>query len=107
MPAYVVAILKETDVNDDIRSYLERIDPTLKPYEGRYIVHGGPYQYVEGEPDGDLVMLEFPTLELASQWYESAAYREIKPLRTNNSSGTVFLVQGVPPSHRATDILGG
>lgn len=106
MPAYAVAILSDTQLNDEIRAYLERIDLTLEPYEGRYIVHGGPYLQMEGEPTGDLVVIEFPTLDQASQWYDSPAYREIKPLRTNNSVGTLFLVQGVPSGHRATDLLG-
>lgn len=105
MPAYAVAILNETRMNDDIRTYLERIDLTLQPYEGRYIIHGGPYVWMEGEPTGDLIVIEFPNLELASHWYESAAYREIKQFRTENSVGNVFLVQGVPSGHRATDIL--
>src|SRR4051794_40181675 len=61
-------------------------------------VHGG-------ELPEDLIIIEFPDLEIASRWYDSPAYRAIKPLRTANSIGTVFLVQGVPSDHRATDIL--
>ena len=105
MPAYAVAILTETQLNDEIRTYLERIDLTLQPYEGRYIIHGGPYQSLEGEPTGDLIVIEFPTFAQASDWYDSTAYREIKRFRTANSVGTVFLVQGVPSGYCATDIL--
>lgn len=105
MPAYAVAIINETRMNDEVRTYLERIDATLQQYSGRYIIHGGPYLPMEGEPAGDLVVMEFPSLELASRWYESPAYREIKPLRTANCVSTVFLVQGVPLGHRGTDIL--
>lgn len=107
MSAYAIAILSETRLNDDIRRYLESIDQTLQPYEGRYIIHGGPYSWVEGVPVGDLIVIEFPSMALAAGWYGSPAYREIKPLRTENSDGTVFLVQGVPAGHRATDILSG
>lgn len=105
MPAYAVAIISETRLNDDIRAYLEQIDATLQPYSGRFVIHGGPYKCMEGELPGDLIIVEFPDLELASRWYDSPAYRAIKPLRTANSVGTVFLVQGVPSDHRATDIL--
>jgi uncharacterized protein (DUF1330 family) len=62
---------------------------------------------MEGALAGDLIVIEFPDLELASRWYDSANYRALKPLRVGNSVGTVLLVQGVPPDHRATDILGG
>ena len=46
-----------------------------------------------------------PDLERASAWYSSAAYQQILPLRTENCDGTVVLVDGVPPDHRAIDIL--
>jgi len=36
--------------------------------------------------------------------YNSPQYQDIKPLRTNNSTSTIFLVEGVPADHRATDI---
>ena len=105
MSAYAIALLSETNLNDDIRAYLEQIDSTLRPYFGRFIIHGGPYSRLEGELAGDLIAVEFPDMELASRWYASPAYQAIKPLRTANSVGTVFLVQGVPTDHRATDIL--
>lgn len=106
MPAYAVGILSETQMDDNIRAYLERIDQTLQPYEGRFIIHGGPYSWKEGKPAGDLIVIEFPSLKHASDWYDSPAYGEIKPFRIESSIGTVFLVEGVPPGHRATDILG-
>lgn len=105
MPAYIVGIINETRLNDDICAYLENIDSTLQSYEGRFIIHGRPYLWMEDEPTGDFIVIEFPNLELASDWYESPVYRAIKPLRTANSIGTIFLVQGVSSSHRAIDIL--
>ncbi|HEY1042263.1 MAG TPA: DUF1330 domain-containing protein [Telluria sp.] len=105
MPAYAVAILSETRLNDEIRAYLAQIDATLAPFGGQYIIHGGPVVRMEGEPVGDLIVVQFPDLELASRWYQSAAYQAIRPLRTENSCGTVFIIQGVPAGHRATDIL--
>ncbi|KAA0893103.1 DUF1330 domain-containing protein [Pusillimonas sp. ANT_WB101] len=106
MSAYVVGILTETRLNDDIRRYLDRIDSTLLPYAGRFLIHGGPYLWKEGEPAGDLIVIEFENLDLASRWYDSPAYRAIKSLRMANCVGTVFLVGGVPMGHRAWDILG-
>ncbi|WP_417224110.1 DUF1330 domain-containing protein [Achromobacter spanius] len=105
MPAYAVAIISETHLNDEIRAYLEQIDSTLQPFAGQFIIHGGPYLSLESEPTADLIVVKFPDLERASRWYESPAYQAIKPLRAANSVGAVFLVQGVPEDHRATDIL--
>lgn len=105
MSAYAVGIISETFPNDAIRTYLEKIDSTLQPYAGKYVIHGGPYRWLEGKPAGDLIVIEFDSLEQASAWYESDAYQEIKPLRADNSVGAIFLVQGVSPQHRASDIL--
>jgi uncharacterized protein (DUF1330 family) len=105
MRAYAVGIISETCPNDAIRRYLEKIDATLQPYSGKYIIHGGPYRWLEGKPTGDLIVIEFASPKLASAWYESAAYQEIKPLRAENSVGTIFLVQGVSDNHCAIDIL--
>jgi len=42
---------------------------------------------------------------VAAQWYASPAYQEIVALRTENSVGTVFLIDGVDRDHLATDVL--
>lgn len=105
MPAYAVAHIRSISMGPDIVRYLEEIDSTLAPFGGRYLVHGSTPQPVEGVWSGDLVILEFPDLDRAREWYASAAYQRILPLRTNHSAGEVILVDGVAPEHRATDIL--
>lgn|SRR5690606_11854959 len=102
MSAYAVGILSETRLNDEVRSYLDQIDSTLAPFDGQFIIHGGPYLPLEGEPTSDLIVIEFPDMDRASRWYGSHAYQAIKPLRTANCVGTVFLVEGVPATHRTT-----
>ena len=105
MPAYAVANLRSATLGPAITTYLRTIDDTLAPFHGRFLVHGAKPDVVEGKWRGDLVIIEFPDLERARAWYRSAAYQQILPLRTENSDGTVVLVDGVPPDHRATDIL--
>lgn len=106
MSAYAVAVIHETQFNDEVAEYLRQIDATLAPFSGRYIVHGGPYQVLEGEWTGDLVVIEFPSMEMAQGWYSSDAYAEIRALRTENTEGDVLLVRGVPEGHKGLDILG-
>ena len=50
-------------------------------------------------------MIEFPDLGQAAAWYRSPAYREIAPLRTDNSDSDIILIDGVNAGHRATDVL--
>jgi uncharacterized protein (DUF1330 family) len=105
MPAYAVANLHSVTIGPAITSYLARIDDTLAPFGGRFLVHGAKADVMEGQLVGDLVIVEFPDLQRAGAWYSSDAYQEILALRTENSDGTVVLIDGVPPDHRATDIL--
>lgn len=105
MPAYAFAIINDTVLNQDLGAYLEQIDDTLRPFAGKYRVHGGPYQPLEGTWTGDLVLLEFPDMNRAKAWYDSAAYQAILPLRTRNSVATVILAEGVPETHRGRDLL--
>ena len=105
MTAYAVARLRDVRMGCGIRAYLARIDATLTPFGGRFIVHGGPRIELEGSWTEDLIVIAFPDLAAAQAWYRSPAYQEILPLRASASSGDVILIEGVPPDHRATDIL--
>lgn len=105
MPVYAVALLHDAVMGGEIVEYLRRIDGTLAPFGGRFLIHGGPAEVLEGTLVGDLVVIAFPDRARARGWYDSPAYRAILPLRTRNASGPVFLLDGVGEGHRATDIL--
>jgi uncharacterized protein (DUF1330 family) len=84
------------------RSRAER--PSLA-FGGRFIVHGGEVEVLEGRWPGHLIVIEFPDRGRASAWYNSGAYREIVALRTDNSESDVIMVDGVGSEHKATDVL--
>ena len=105
LPAYALAYLREVDLNEQVVDYLQRIDATLAPYDGRFVVHGGRLVPAEGEWDGDLVVIAFPSLGAAQAWYDSPAYQAILPLRTDNSRSIAAIVEGVPAGYQATDKL--
>jgi uncharacterized protein (DUF1330 family) len=105
MPAYAIGILRDVDMGPAIVEYLERIDATLTPYGGHFIVHGDEADVREGDDPGALVVIEFAGLRAAEQWYSSEAYQAILPLRTKHSSSSVFFVRGVDGAHKATDVL--
>ena len=106
MTAYALAHLRSVDFNDEIRDYLRRIDDTLAPYEGRFLVHGGRPQVVDGELPGFVVIIEFPDADRARAWYASPGYQAILPLRLNNSAGGAAILTGVPEGYRAASIAG-
>ena len=105
MPAYAIAHLHDVDMGPEIVDYLQAIDATLRPQAGRFLVHGSAVDVREGPFDGDVIVIAFPHRQAAIDWYESAAYQEILPLRVANSTGWVVIVDGAPADHRGSDIL--
>ncbi|GGK36128.1 hypothetical protein GCM10010124_30990 [Pilimelia terevasa] len=95
MPAYAIAHLRTPTVNDDVLDYLERIQDTLEPYGGRFLVHGGDVNVLEDEWPGTIVIIEFPDWESAHAWYSSPAYQEILPLRTRHIDAAAIIAPGV------------
>jgi uncharacterized protein (DUF1330 family) len=105
MTAYAIAHLHDVDFCADIVEYLQRIDETLDPYQGRFIIHGARPDVVEDEWRGDLIVIAFPSMAHARAWYSSDAYQRILPLRRKHSRGPVILIDGAEEPHKATDIL--
>ncbi|WFB07695.1 DUF1330 domain-containing protein [Streptomyces sp. LX-29] len=99
MTAYALAHFRDSRPHVDLIAYVERIQATLDPYAGRFLVHGGAPDVVEGEWRGSVVMIEFPGRAEAEAWYASPAYQEILPLRTDHVVGDIVIVDGVGPNY--------
>ncbi len=105
MTAYAIAHLQDVDLGAAIADYIRRIDATLEPFEGRFVIHGSTPEIVEGPWPGGLVVIAFPDMERARGWYDSPAYQEILPLRTEHSRSVAMLVEGVAGDYRASAFL--
>ena len=73
MPAYALAHLRTPQINDEVLEYIERIQATLDPYGGRFLVHGAEVDVKEGPWPGTVVIIEFPDGGAAQDWYGSPA----------------------------------
>ena len=104
MTAYALAHLRRAPLHADVLEYMERIQATLAPFGGRFIVHGGTVDVLEGNWPGDVVIIEFPDMTKARSWYDSSSYQEIKPLRTRHLAGELILVEGVEPDHSSAQM---
>jgi uncharacterized protein (DUF1330 family) len=105
MSTYAIAHVRKANLGPPIIEYLQRIDATLEPFGGRFLVHGGKVQAVEGQWSGDLIIIEFPDRGRASGWYDSTEYQAILPLRRDNTEGELIFIDTVPEDHRSTDLL--
>jgi uncharacterized protein (DUF1330 family) len=81
---------------EDELAYLEQVEATVAPYGGWRLMP--QVQVVEGAWPGLVVLMEFPDMAKAKEWYKSADYQKILPRRTTHSISDLTLVDGVGPS---------
>ena len=95
MPAYLIV---EIDIHDPVQyeNYKKLTPASLLPYQGKFIVRGGPTETLEGNWEAKrIVVLEFPSKELAKHWWSSEEYAPAKALRQRTSTTKMILVEGV------------
>ena len=94
MPAYVIVRVEVTD-QDKYNEYLKAGPGTLARYGGKFIARNGEKATLEG-PDETrrLIILEFPSLAKAKEWYNSKEYQDAKKLRADASIGSMVAIEG-------------
>ena len=95
MPAYVINDMEVTNP-ELLEEYKKLSVPTVKQFGGRFIARGGRVVALEGDwTPQRVVILEFPTLEQAVAWAESAEYAPAKLLRQRASKSKLIVIEGV------------
>jgi uncharacterized protein (DUF1330 family) len=95
MKAYVIVDVESTDEVKAAR-YRELSGPSIERHGGRFLVRGGPFDVLEGDwVPTRLVVAEFPSVDAARQWYESADYREARAVRDGAGVWRMVVVEGV------------
>jgi uncharacterized protein (DUF1330 family) len=90
-----VVIEKMTDPGE-LAEYRRIGIPSLQGTNVTFRVRPGPVEVLEGEPVEGVVMLEFPTMDEAKEWYRSPVYQEALTHRRAGARCHALLVQGVP-----------
>jgi len=95
MSAYVIVNVKVHD--PEIYKEYARLSPnSISAHGGRYLARAGKSEVLEGSiPANRMVVLEFPSYERASEWWNSEMYRMPKALRQSASEASMILVDGV------------
>jgi len=94
MAGYLIANIEVKDPAK-FEEYRQKVVPVIKKFGGRYLVRGGDVRRLEGNlPLKRVVVLEFPTVEAAQRFYDSAEYRPILDLRLASTQSDVMVVQG-------------
>jgi uncharacterized protein (DUF1330 family) len=86
MPTNMTAayVISEVEIRDEalFSAYRRLAAESIAQYGGRYLVRGGERTLMEGGPPPEIfIIVEFPSMEVAKQWYASPAYAEALKLR--------------------------
>ncbi len=95
MSAYVIV---EIEVRDPVayEDYKRLAPPAIALYGGRYLARGGKTDLLEGDAKPErLVILEFPSLARAREWWASAEYGAARSLRQSCARARMVAVEGV------------
>ena len=95
MSAYMIARVDVTDL-DAWKNYAANAGPTVEKFGGKYIARGGSLTGLENfEDEGKrVVIIRFPDVETAENWYNSPEYQEVKKLRDGAGHGRFMIVDG-------------
>jgi uncharacterized protein (DUF1330 family) len=105
MTAYLVNHLRIPNgvPNSDALTYLENVEATFEPYGGKWLALDAQVEVQEGEWPGSVVLMEFPDMNTAKQWYRSPEYQKIIHLRTDNAISDLILVEPVAPDFTSAE----
>jgi len=94
MSAYIVVQVEVTEPAgyDD---YKKMVPSSLAAYGGKFVVRGGACETLEGSwQPRRLVVLEFPSVARAKEWWASSEYRDAKALRQRTAKTEMIVVEG-------------
>lgn len=96
MPAYVISEVTVLD-QERIDTYRELAAASIQQYQGRYLVRGQLPDTVEGSwpPDQRIMIVEFPSMEKARQWYASPEYARALEIRATALDRRLLFVDSI------------
>lgn len=95
MPAYVIADVEVTDPAG-FEDYRSRVAATIAQFGGRYLVRGGATETKEGDwTPRRLILLEFPTMARAREWFASPEYAPLIALRQRTARTKLVFAEGL------------
>ena len=92
MPAYIIA---EIDVSDaaGYEPYKKMAGESIQRHGGKFLARGGRTVALEGEKPKRVVIVEFPTVEAAENFYHSPDYQAAVRVREKASKGRLYIIE--------------
>ena len=95
MPAYVIVEVTITDPVE-YEDYKKLTPAAIAAYDGKFVVRGAQTICLEGDWNPErIVVLEFPSVERAKEWWTSDIYTAAKTIRQRAATTKMIVVEGV------------
>lgn len=79
-----------------LEKYRQRVFAVVSKFGGNYLVIGGPIEVKEGTSNLNFpVLIEFPSMEQANAWYNSADYAELLAMRKAAGKYVAVFMRGI------------
>ena len=95
MSAYVIIRININDP-DQLKEYQQVAPSIIEKYHGKILARGGQVLSLEGpSEDRRIVIIEFPSLEMANSFYHSPEYTHAISLREGAANFEIIAVEGI------------
>lgn len=95
MSVYAIFIKEKSIDPAELEIYSSKAGPSLNGHPAKVLAAYGGHITLEGPDHEGVVIVEFPTVEAAREWYESPAYREAREYRFRGAQCRAMIVQGL------------
>jgi uncharacterized protein (DUF1330 family) len=74
--------------------YREQVGAALADFGGRFLIRAGAQSVLEGAAKPRTVVIEFPSVQAASDCYHGGKYQALLKLRLSAASADLLIVEG-------------
>lgn len=96
-PVYQVSEIEVSNMDAYLKDYAPKAQAAIKAAGGKFLAAGGKTTAIEGEPPKSRISIQqWDSVEQALAYRNSAAFKELLPLREKLAKFRTFVVEGLP-----------
>ena len=95
-PVYQVVEIDALDLETYVKDYVPKAQAAIKAAGGKFLAAGGKTTTIEGEPPKSrIVIQQWDSVEKIKAYRDSAAFKDLLPLRNKLATFRSYAVEGV------------
>ncbi|NOJ40536.1 DUF1330 domain-containing protein [Bradyrhizobium australiense] len=96
-PVYQVVEIEPSNTEAYVKDYVPKAQAAIKAAGGKFLAAGGKTTTIEGEPPKPrVVVIQWDSVEKIQAYRDSAAFKDLLPLRSSLAKFRSYAVEAVP-----------